>query len=121
MNEADRHELENDWDWAPAGIRGPVVLEVRNVDTPLMTREEADAKLYKREIVEYLLQVASKTLVRDWKLTGSVDAIMRRTSREYLLDAVEAAQAERDQPFATVKQRPGGTANATGYGQNNLD
>jgi hypothetical protein len=121
MNEADQHELDGDWSWEPPGIRWPVVLEVRNVNTPLMTREEADAKLYKREIVEYLLQVASKTLVRDWKLTGSVDAIMRRTSREYLLDAVEAAQAERDQPFATVKQRPGGTANATGYGQNNLD
>ena len=27
--------------------------------------------------------VGSKTMVREWKLTGSVDATMRRTSREY--------------------------------------
>ena len=120
MNEADRHELENDWDWEPPGIRGPVVLEVRKVDTPLMTREEAEAESAgeylksKREIVEYLQQVASKTLVWDWKLTGSVDATMRRTSREHLVDAVEAVQKERDQPFATVKQRKQ-------YGQNDQD
>jgi hypothetical protein len=124
MNEADRHELENDWDWEPPGIWGPVVLEVRNVDTPLMTREEAEADATwktKREIVNYLQQVASKTLVRDWKLTGSEDATMRRTSREHLLDAVNAVQTERAQPFATVKQRPGGTVNATEYGQNDQD
>jgi hypothetical protein len=71
--------------------------------------------------VKYLQQVASKTLVRDWKLTGSEDATMRRTSREHLLDAVNAVQTERAQPFATVKQRPGGTVNATEYGQNDQD
>ena len=117
MNEADRHELENDWDWEPPGIWGPVVLEVRNVDTPLMTREEAEAdatRKDKREIVKYLYQVASKTLVREWKLTGSEDATMRRTSREHLLDAVKAVQTERAQPFATVKQRKQ-------YGQNDQD
>ena len=51
-----------------------------------MTRAEADEKLYKRELVEYLQAVGPKTLVREWKLTGSVDATMRRTSREYLLN-----------------------------------
>ena len=57
MDEADRREEEDDWDWEPEGIGAP--LQVRDVTTPLMDRAQAEEldengeyKLYKREIVE---------------------------------------------------------------------
>lgn len=81
------------------------VLEVQDPGRGLLTRDEADGIMSKREMTEYLQAVGSKQLIWDWSLAGSVQMAMNRNSRAYLLDAVDAVWREREEPLVEIRLR----------------
>ena len=66
----------------------------------LLDRAQADELLYKRELIKCLQRMASAALQNPLNLAGDLDAVMRRKTREDLLEAVDAVLEERGQQLA---------------------